>query len=474
MGIPWEKYGGASAPKPWEKYSGASATAPIQKPDDSVLDQIKAAPGQMAQATINQLPLIGSMVGGALGTPADVVTGPLGTLGGAALGGAGGASLKEMLNGYFFPEKTDKRDTLQMIQDMPDQAVDTITDPKKLWSAAQVPLKGAAEGLMNEAGGQIVGKGLGTAAEYAAPKLRAGAEAMSARAMGATKAIRKMLGREGTAEMGAHGLDNNIFGAFTGTGKMIENNKAVTDAAMKTRQEVYDAGKATLNTPELSTSIKQNLSGKFDPEGMLSTQAAQTNQMNSMTGEIERIGQKYQNGEISLNDAQKLIESLGKEAKFDVSRPSATNEIAQNIYGQAREGLNQAIEQGAGAEAGQAVRKANKTYSAGMDAANALENQAATKGNKLIGLTDTIAAAPALMGHGVNPASLAYGGAILGVKKIGENYGPQMAALGMNNASKALQSQLLQNILSNPQMLQPAADQMIPKYLQMNGDKNGN
>ena len=380
MASPWEKYSKTpqtetKSTKPWEKY-GAKTTEE-KSVLDSVqeylpsMDQVKAAPGQMAQATINQLPLIGSMVGGALGTPADVVSGPLGTLGGAALGGAGGASLKEMLNAYFFPEKSDKRNTLQMIQDMPDQAIDTITDPRALMNVAKIPLSGAAEGLMNEAGGQIIGKGLGAATEYAVPALREGAVNMSARAMGATKAIRKMLGREGTADMGAYGLDNNIFGAFTGTGKMLENANTVNSAAMKTRQGVYDEGKAMLNTPELSTSIKQNLTGKFDPEGMLSTQAAQTNQMNSMTGEIERVGQKYQNGEISLNDAQKLIESLGKEAKFDVSRPSATNEIAQNIYGQAREGLNKAIESGAGAEAGQAVRQANKTYSAGMDAQNA-------------------------------------------------------------------------------------------------------
>lgn len=71
----------------------------------------KKQPGaleQFARNTVNDLPVIGGIVGGALGTPADVVAGPMGTVAGAGIGGYLGTATKNLINNYIDPEQAPK------------------------------------------------------------------------------------------------------------------------------------------------------------------------------------------------------------------------------------------------------------------------------------------------------------------------------------------------------------------------------
>lgn len=58
--------------------------------------------------TINSLPMIGGVVGGILGTPADAVVGPLGNAVGAGIGGYLGTATKNLINKYYDPESAPK------------------------------------------------------------------------------------------------------------------------------------------------------------------------------------------------------------------------------------------------------------------------------------------------------------------------------------------------------------------------------
>ena len=103
---------------------------------------------QAARATVNQLPTIGGVVGGILGTPADIVSGPMGNIVGAGIGGALGQSAKGLINSYIDPNNAPKTTT------------QALTEPVK-------------EGLNQAAwqgGGEIAGKALSGIASYAIPK----------------------------------------------------------------------------------------------------------------------------------------------------------------------------------------------------------------------------------------------------------------------------------------------------------------
>jgi len=99
------------------------------------------------EAAIENLPAEGAMVGGLLGTPLDVVSGPGGTIGGAAAGGAAGAGLRKMIRDY---------------QNAPSKQ-DYLTKPPTLEGVADSTKElgaGALEGATQEMGGQVLGAGL--------------------------------------------------------------------------------------------------------------------------------------------------------------------------------------------------------------------------------------------------------------------------------------------------------------------------
>lgn len=61
--------------------------------------------------TIDALPMIGGTIGGVLGTPADVIAGPMGNVAGAAAGGYLGTATKNLINKYYDPDSAPKNMT---------------------------------------------------------------------------------------------------------------------------------------------------------------------------------------------------------------------------------------------------------------------------------------------------------------------------------------------------------------------------
>ena len=73
----------------WDAYGSAMASAPSN-----------------TKAIVNNLPQIGGLVGGVLGTPFDAISGPLGNIAGAGIGGAAGSAIKNVANKWLDPQNT--------------------------------------------------------------------------------------------------------------------------------------------------------------------------------------------------------------------------------------------------------------------------------------------------------------------------------------------------------------------------------
>lgn len=98
------------------------------------------------KSAINSLPMVGGVVGGIIGTPADALTGPLGTAGGAAIGGYLGTAAKNLINKYYDPASAPKTTT------------EAMTSPV---------VGGVEQGLMQatgEAAAPLIGRGIQAAA----------------------------------------------------------------------------------------------------------------------------------------------------------------------------------------------------------------------------------------------------------------------------------------------------------------------
>ena len=130
----------------------------------------KQEPGaleQFGRNTVNALPAIGGIIGGAAGTPLDAVLGPFGTVAGAGLGATAGASLKNVINSYIDPEQAPKTNT------------EAITNPIE-------------EGMMNAAfqgAGNIVAKGISAAAPYVKSGIKSGATKLASAISGESEKV---------------------------------------------------------------------------------------------------------------------------------------------------------------------------------------------------------------------------------------------------------------------------------------------
>jgi len=135
-----------------------------------------------------------------------------------------------------------------------------------------------------------------------------------------------------------------------------------------------------------------------------------------------------------MEEAQKLVQSLGKKAKFDMSRSTQANDMAKDVYQTVRAAINEA----AGSEKvgipglKETIEGANRKYSVAKDADKLLQNkQARELGNKTFGLTDNVMGAGAIAS--ANPILAV---PLIAAKKVSEKYGNQTAAISADKLSK--------------------------------------
>lgn len=334
------------------------------------------------------------------------------------------------------------------------------------YSEGETPLEVAKDTAI----GATVGGITAAAAPYAGKALSAIgnkskdlAEKFGARAIGVERATAKKLGDENIKEVGRHAIDN-LISPLASTDDLIARNEAIKTASMNARKAAYDqidkAGKSTFNPFDVASKVEQKvLEGKNTK--YLDTQDL----IKKLNPEIDNILSRG-DGNITMDEAQKLVESLGKKAKFDTSRSNESNELAKNVYGVVREEINKAAEKGADSiNLGKVVRDSNKLFSTAKKAESLLVNKSAREqGNKFIGLTDW-----AVIGGGA-PEAVRSGGdtlastvGLLGVKKGLERFGSQNTALALDRASRIMTQapKAAESIARNPTILDQAAIEPI-------------
>lgn len=397
---------------------------------------------RIARAGLRTLPVIGAMGGGFLGTAG----GPIGTVAGAGAGAMAGKSLEDTIEKLAFDDKKSRGDFYSGL---------------------------AKEGVMgatSEMGGQVIGKGLEKAIPYVesglgslGEKIQPIAKRFGARAIGAERGTIKKLGNDAVEEVGDYALKNNLLSPFGSADDMLARNESIMQKSMSDRagayQSIDDAGASTFNPLNAAVDAEKSIVGNLN-RGYDDTQ--------KLVGVLDpHLSNILSRGEsnIPMAEAQSLVESLGRSAKFDTTRGNLGNEVAKDVYFSLRKSLNQAAEEGAEKVGISGLREiiegSNKTYSTGTKVKGLLDNKfAREQGNKLIGLTDTITGSEALGALG-GPKTAA----LLAVKRGAERFGSQNAALGLNKLSQSL---MKSPVMAKAAQENPAVFQLLIQKLEQN------
>jgi hypothetical protein len=300
--------------------------------------------------------------------------------------------------------------------------------------------------LGNKLGGAVDSEATRNALKSAEEGLLANAERMGARALGAERGTIKKLGEEKVLDSGRYALDNGVISEGFRTGKnplnwifpganteaMIEKNQALKERAGKGLQDVYetiDKNNASVFNPEAAARVVEERLGDFWRSPI---NKSESHLLDNILESIRMRGKEN----IPLGEAQALKQELGKVANWKNSlNPTDKEKMAREAYGIVNEMIDRSVEHGANKVSpslGEGVanplteklRTSLKDYGRGKTADQLLENRnAREQGNKLIGLTDTIAGS-----GGISSGGNVVGG-ILGVKKGLEGYGAQGTAL---------------------------------------------
>lgn len=368
-----------------------------------------------AKTMTEALPLAGGAVGGVIG----LAGGPLGAVGGAGLGAAAGKSLENIIEQTF------------------------LNEPKSTRQLFQEPVMSGLEGAAGEGMGQIAAKGLQAATKAIQPSLQTGAERMAARALGAERGTIKKLGADKVQALGRYALDEGLLQPFSTTDDVIAANLAKQSEGGKMMGEVYEqidkAGASTFDPLTVAAKVDEELGGFYrDP-----LNKGVTNQLENTIESILMRGNKP----IPLADAQALKETLGKASNWQNKLVvSEKEQLAREAYGIVNKAIDEATDIGAKAIGADDIlynlKRGKDLYSKSKGVEELLTNKfAREQGNKLMGLTDTIATSQAMSSAG--PAGLA----AYPLKRGLEAYGSQSAALGLDKLSKAAsQSPFMQQI----------------------------
>lgn len=307
--------------------------------------------------------------------------------------------------------------------------------------------------LLDTATGAVVGGTVGKVIDKASPLLKKGAEKigdtsktsaewLSARAQGLERGTAKKLGSEKVKEIGRQGLDKGLLNLRDNADDMIANNQAIKSKAMDARRAAYDLidekGASSFNPLEVAAKVEQKLLGgkNRNHDDVKELAAAIEPHLSNILSRGE--------GNISMKAAQDLVNSFSKKAKFDSSRSTLANDVAKDVYHIVRDSINESAEKAADKLGTPGLRKlieqSNKTFFVAKNAEKLLSNkQARETGNKIFGLTDTIAGGAglsygALTGDWENAVGLVL------AKKGLEKYGSKLGAKALDRVAKSFAS----------------------------------
>lgn len=299
--------------------------------------------------------------------------------------------------------------------------------------------KDAAVGAGLGLGLGAAGYGAGKLVEKALPSLREGAEStaerLAARSLGAERGTIKKFGEDKVRAAGRYALDEGIVSPLASTDDMISRNAAVQGRAGEGMREVYkaidDAGASTFNPLDVASKVDQDVGGFWRSP----LNRGETNQLENTLEAILMRGEEN----IPLSEAQILKQELGKVANWKNAINITDKErMARDAYGVVSSAIDEATEAGAGkiGKDGllETLKNSKKLYGNSKTAEELLGNKLAREqGNKMFGLTDTIAAGSGLAGGGPLTAGAVYAG-----KKGLERFGTSTAAVGFDKLADIL------------------------------------
>lgn len=275
----------------------------------------------------------------------------------------------------------------------------------------------------------------------AAAKARDAAESLSARGLGAERGTIKKLGYDKVKQAGAQALDEGALPIFGNTEEMISKNNALKKRGGDMMGEAYtaidDAGASTFNPLDVATEFE----GKHAPTYRTPINKGETAQFDNTIESILARG----DGNIPMKEAQALKEEIGSVAFPGGKKPidpTPKQQMALDAYRLVNQKIDEAAAAGAAtienAGLSDILAQGKELYGNSKTAGKLLQNKLAREqGNKLIGLTDTIAGAGAL-GYGEMSDDWKGAGGIMLAKKGLEKYGAKAGAHGMNKISQAL------------------------------------
>lgn len=261
------------------------------------------------------------------------------------------------------------------------------------------------------------------------------AKSNSAKALGVDSVAAKKMTPEAIQEIGEYGLDNKIVTPLASTEEKIAKNKNIQKTAMDSRSDAYSAidsnNASTFNPTKVAVDVANNV-GDFNRLSPLNS-----GKLSQLRDTVEAVLMRG-NGNISMSEAQSLVEELGSAAKFDTSRSTGANDIAKQAYNEVRNAINESAANAADkvniSGLRQIIENANKQYSIGEKVSGALKKKQGVEfGRNFGGPTDVLAGAVGFPFGGPTGSLKA-----IIAKKAAEKYGRNFAATGFNALSESI------------------------------------
>lgn len=408
-GQPWAKYSNQSSGSnpsgnaPWLKY--ASPSEPSEHPE-SMSDTLLGKAREFADATADSLPAIGGIVGGVLGTPADLITGPAGTVGGAAIGGALGKAGQNLYNSYLRPELAPKENSDYLTEPLTEGAIQGAL--QGVGNAIPV----AARAVASSPVGKAVGKVLSPVGEFIAKQGKSALGKLGELATGVDKdaALRQlerpaqtaaMQGEDAVYNLGQKGLqDVQAKGAALGKGvgkardELIKSQGSLPVA----QSEIDEIVKSGENFLKQNKPSGQGYSALNDKEreafsnllsDIKSGNVEDFVKIREHLDQVENLAQKYGSGSLTayerqlmsmrgqMNDVLKRVEPKFKSANeafenfknqtstLGLNSESRAESLFDNLYGANKTAKQKAAEGLLSPETLESAKDiaANKTFS---------------------------------------------------------------------------------------------------------------
>lgn len=279
---------------------------------------------------VNQLPVLGGIAGGVLGTPADAIAGPLGNVAGAGIGGYLGTAAKNAINSYISPEEA----------------------PQTTAQALTSPIVGGVHQAGMQAGGELAGAAIGAiGSKIANPVSDYLAKLAEKRAVAATGATgiqatkfapdagRQLLDR-GIVKFGnsQEGIAANAQAALDQSGQGIGDtlNQLDQQGVTVDRNTVIDYLRkkiAALADNEGEKDLVRQLQGKVqDIEGQIPSDAAEFSADNAAEAAAP--------SQVPIGKAEEIKRSFDANSKWSSNSDAAalaSNQEAANAFRQASE-----------------------------------------------------------------------------------------------------------------------------------------